>query len=123
VTAAHDLLAALGPAADFADAPCVGHWGLFDPRGDRESTADLAERHEAAVRVCGTCPIPVFARCAALTRTLPKAGRHGVWAGRSFDSADNLPQRARPPPRCTRANPPNLNVRPRHHTNEGASPC
>jgi len=32
----------------------------------------------------------------------------GVWAGRSFDSTGTLPQRARPPPRCTRATPPNL---------------
>jgi len=81
----HDLLAALGPATDFTGAACVGRWGLFDPRGDRESTDDLAERHEAAVHVCGTCPLPVFARCAALSRTLPKAGRHGGWAGRSYD--------------------------------------
>ncbi len=85
MNAAHDLLAALGPAADFADAPCVGRWGLFDPRGDRESTADLAERHEAAVHVCGTCPLPTFARCAATARALPKAHRRGVWAGRCYD--------------------------------------
>ncbi len=117
------LLAELGPAADFADAPCVGRWRWFDPPGEREPAASVRERHEAAVHLCGTCPLDTFARCAALTRTLPKAGRHGVRAGRSFDSAANLPQRARPPPRCTRATPPNLTVRPRHHTNEGASPC
>ncbi len=79
------LLAELGHAHDFTGAACVGRWGLFDPRGDRESTDDLAERHEAAAHLCGTCPLPTFARCAALSRTLPKAGRHGVWAGRSYD--------------------------------------
>jgi hypothetical protein len=84
-----DLLAELGPATDFADAPCVGRWAWFDPPGEHEAAASVQSRHEAAVRVCGTCPIPVVARCAALARSLPKAGRHGVWAGRSFDSARN----------------------------------
>jgi len=80
-----DLLAELGPATDFAGAPCVGRWAWFDPRGDRESTDDLAERHEAAVHVCGTCPLPTFARCAATAHSLPKAHRRGVWAGTSYD--------------------------------------
>ena len=84
-TTVRDLLAALGPATDFADAPCVGRWRWFDPPGEHEPAASVRERHEAAVHVCGTCPLPVFARCAALSRTLPKAGRHGVWAGRSYD--------------------------------------
>lgn len=81
----HDLLAALGTATDFAGAACVGRWGLFDPRGDHESTDDLAERHEAASHVCTTCPLPTFARCAATARALPKAHRRGVWAGTSYD--------------------------------------
>jgi len=80
-----DLLAELGPATDFADAPCVGRWRWFDPPGEREPAASVQSRHEAAIHVCGRCPLPTFARCAALSRTLPKAGRHGVWAGRSYD--------------------------------------
>jgi len=123
VTAVRDLLASSADAHDFTDAACVGRWSWFDALNDHEPAASVRERHEAAMHVCDRCPLGTFARCAALTRTLPKAGRHGVWAGRSFDSADNLPQRALPPPRCTRATPPNLTVRPRHHTNEGASPC
>ncbi len=82
-----ELLAAIGPAADFADAPCVGRWGWFDPPGDHEPAASVRSRHEAAMHVCGRCPLGTFARCAALTRTLSKAARHGVWAGRSFDTA------------------------------------
>jgi len=81
-----DLLADLGPAADFTGAACLGRWGLFDPRGDRESTDDLAERHEGAAHVCATCPLPTFARCAATVRALPKSGRRGVWAGHSYDT-------------------------------------
>ncbi len=79
------LLAELGPATDFTGAACVGRWGLFDPRGGRESTDDLAERHEAAAHLCGTCPLPVFARCAATARALPKARRRGMWAKHSYD--------------------------------------
>jgi len=86
------LLAELGHAHDFTGAACAGRWGLFDPRGDRESTDDLAERHEAAAQMCGTCPLPVFARCAATARALPKAHRRGVWAGTSYD----LPVKGRP---------------------------
>jgi len=29
-----DLLAALGTATAFADAPCVGRWRWFDPPGE-----------------------------------------------------------------------------------------
>jgi hypothetical protein len=85
MNAAHDLLAALGPAADFADAPCVGRWSWFDPPGDHEPAASVQSRHEAAVHVCGTCPSPTVARCAATARRLPKAHRRGVWAGRCYD--------------------------------------
>jgi len=81
----HDLLAELGPATDFTGAACVGRWRWFDPRGDRESTDDLAERHEAAVHLCGTCPLDTFARCAALARSIPKPHRSGVWAGQVLD--------------------------------------
>jgi len=80
-----DLLAELGPATDFADAACIGRWRWFDPPGDHEPAASVRSRHEAAVHLCGTCPLQTFARCAALSRTLPKAGRRGVWAGQSFD--------------------------------------
>jgi len=80
-----DLLAELGAAADFAGAACVGRWGLFDPRGDRESNDDLAERHEAASHVCATCPLPTMARCTATARALPKPHRRCVWAGTSYD--------------------------------------
>lgn len=87
MTTAHELLAELGPATDFADAPCVGRWRWFDPPGEHEPAASVQSRHEAAMNVCGSCPLGTFARCAALTRTLSKAARHGVWAGRSFDTA------------------------------------
>ncbi len=88
----HDLLAELGPATDFADAPCVGRWRWFDPPGDHEPAPSVRERHEAAIHVCGRCPLPTFARCAATARTLPKAHRRGVWAGTSYD----LPVKGRP---------------------------
>ncbi len=83
---APELLAALGPAPDFADAPCVGRWALFDPPADHEPAASVSYRHEAAGRVCATCPLPTFARCAATVRALPKSGRRGVWAGHSYDT-------------------------------------
>ena len=68
------LLAELGHAHDFTDAPCVGRWRWFDPPGEREPAASVQSRHEAAAHLCGTCPLPTFARCAALSRTLPKPG-------------------------------------------------
>jgi len=80
-----DLLGDLAPAADFADAQCVGRWRWFDPPAELEPTASVRERHEAAVRVCGTCPLPTFAHCAATARALPNAHRRGVWAGRCYD--------------------------------------
>jgi len=79
------LLAELGHAHDFTGAACVSRWEWFDPPGDHEPAASVQSRHEAAAHLCGTCPLTTFARCAALSRTLPKAGRHGVWAGRSYD--------------------------------------
>jgi len=85
MTTVGDLLAELGPAPDFAHAPCIGRWALFDPPNEHEPAASVQSRHEAAVRVCGTCPLPTMARCAATARSLPKAGRRGVWAGRSYD--------------------------------------
>ena len=84
--AVRDLLAELGPATDFADAPCIGRWRWVDPPGDHEPAASVQSRHEAAMNVCGSCPLPTFARCAATARALPKAQRRGVWAGRSFDT-------------------------------------
>ncbi len=81
----HDLLAKLSPVTDFADAACIGRWRWFDPPNDHEPAASVASRHEAAVHVCGTCPLPTFAHCAATARGLPKAHRRGVWAGRSYD--------------------------------------
>ncbi len=86
MTATDDLLAAIGPAADFAAAPCVGRWSWFDPPGDHEPAASVQSRHEAAVHLCATCPLPTLARCAATVRALPKTGRHGVWAAHSFDT-------------------------------------
>jgi len=80
-----DLLAALGPATDFADAACIGRWRWFDPPGDHEPAASVHSRHEAAAHLCGTCPLPTFAHCAATARGLPKAHRRGVWAGRCYD--------------------------------------
>ena len=86
MTATPERLADLtSPAADFADAPCVGRWAWFDPPGDHESAASVQSRHEAAIHVCGTCPLPTMARCVALARALPKPHRRGVWAGTSYD--------------------------------------
>ena len=101
MNAAHDLLADLARATNFADAPCVGRWAWFDPPNDHEPAASVQSRHEAAVHVCGTCPLPTFARCSATARALPKAHRRGVWAGRCYD----LPL-SRPAP--TRAAPPGV---------------
>ena len=85
MTTVGDLLAELGPAPGFAHAPCIGRWALFDPPNEHEPAASVQSRHEAAVRVCAACPLPTFAHCAATARGLPKAHRHGVWAGRSYD--------------------------------------
>jgi len=82
---APDLFAELGPATDFAGAPCVGHWRWFDPPNDHEPAASVQSRHEAAIHVCGTCPLPTMAHCAATVRALPKPHRRGVWAGTSYD--------------------------------------
>ncbi len=84
-TTVRDLLAELGHAHDFTDAPCVGRWEWFDPPADHEPKASVRERHEAAVHLCGTCPLDTFARCAALTRSIPKPHRSGVWAGQVLD--------------------------------------
>jgi len=144
VTAVHELLASSADAHDFTDAPCIGRWRWFDPPGEQEAAASVQGRQEAAVRVCGTCPIPVFARCAALARTLPKTGRHGVWAGTSYDATTHhrAPRTACAAPGCpflTREEycPAHRHADPsapqttrtdagsttHQHTHEGASPC
>ena len=64
---------------------CSPSWEWFDPPNDHEPAASVRSRQEAAVHLCGTCPLPTLARCAATARTLPKAHRRGVWAGQSFD--------------------------------------
>jgi len=92
MTGVRDLLAELGTSHDFTGAPCVGRWRWFDPPGEREPAASVQSRHEAAVHVCGTCPLPTFARCAATARRLPNAHRRGVWAGRCYDQ----PARGKP---------------------------
>jgi len=121
VTAVRDLLADLGHAHDFAGAPCIGRWAWFDGPGTHEAADQVAERHEAARRLCGTCPLPTFARCAATARALPKAQRRGGWAGRSYDTTSN-PQQPRPPPRDPNHSPPNRTVRPTSLPRR-ASPC
>lgn len=86
MTAAPERLANLtSQATDFAHAPCIGHWRWFDPPNDHEPAASVQSRHEAAVHLCGTCPLDTFARCAALTRSIPKPHRSGVWAGQVLD--------------------------------------
>ncbi len=82
---AHDLLAELGHAHDFADAPCVGRWAWFDGPGTHEAADQVAERHEAAVHLCESCPLEHVTACAALLRTIPKPHRSGVWAGQVLD--------------------------------------
>jgi len=66
VNAAHDLLAALAPATDFADAPCVGRWALFDPPNDHENPP---RRSTPATRPLCTCAAP--ARCPPSPTALP----------------------------------------------------
>jgi len=82
---AADLLADLGHAHDFADAPCIGRWAWFDGPGTHEAADQVAERHEAARHLCASCPLEHFAACAALLRTIPKPHRRGVWAGQVLD--------------------------------------
>ena len=79
MTAMHARLTELRTSHDFAGAPCIGRWSLFDPASTYEPPADVAERHEAARHLCG--PLEHFAACAALARTIPKPHRTGVWAG------------------------------------------
>jgi len=76
-----DLAHAHAHAHDFAGAPCIGRWAWFDPPGDHEAAASVRERHEAARRLCGSCPHENVVACAALLRTIPKPHRSGVWAG------------------------------------------
>lgn len=67
----------------FLAAHCLGST-LHDGRADGESTANLLERHTAAIEVCAGCPCATS--CAALHRTLPRSARaFGVWAGKSAD--------------------------------------
>ena len=81
----HDRLTELRTSHDFIGAPCIGRWRWTDPPGEHKAAASVQFRHEAAALVCGTCPLPTFAHCAATARGLPKAHRRGVWAGRSYD--------------------------------------
>ena len=62
MTAMHDRLADLGTAHDFAGAPCVGRWALFDPASTYEPPADVAERHEAARHLCAHLPARTLRR-------------------------------------------------------------
>ncbi len=85
MTAVHDLLADLGHAHDFAGAPCIGRWAWSDGPGTHEAADQVAERHEAARRLCGTCSCEQVAACAALLRSIPMRHRAGVWAGQVLD--------------------------------------
>lgn len=64
---APELLAALGPAPDFADAPCVGRWALFDPPADHEPAASVSYRQ----RPLGACAAP--ARCPPSPAARPRS--------------------------------------------------
>lgn len=59
-------------------AACVGYHHLFDDRHDGEQEPQRAARHQAAVRLCVSCPV--------LTACRDVAAEHaqyieGVWAG------------------------------------------
>ncbi len=85
MTGVRDVLASSADAHDFTDAPCIGRWAWFDGPGTHEAADQVAERHEAARRLCGSCPIEHVASCAALLRTIPKPHRSGVWAGQVLE--------------------------------------
>lgn len=50
-------------------AACIGHEALFDPAHRNEPLAEVAVRHEAAARLCRTCP--ALADCAAWSASQP----------------------------------------------------
>jgi len=60
-----DLFAALGPATDFAGAPCVGRWAWFDPPNDHEPAAAV----QSPTKPPSTSAAP--ARCPPWPAALP----------------------------------------------------
>ena len=70
------------PATRFIDsAACAGRWQLFDPGAEGEPFDTVRYRHQAAQRVCGTCP--VLSECRSWIDSLPQEERPlGVIAGR-----------------------------------------
>lgn len=64
-------------------AACVGHWNLFDTRGDREPDDLFALRLEYANAICMACPI--LERCHATAQNARPRDRSGTWAGIHYD--------------------------------------
>ena len=61
---------------------CIGRGHLFDDRLHKEPAEARAARHDAARRICTTCP--VRAACADVAAALDPKYRTGVWAGRTY---------------------------------------
>lgn len=90
------LADALGYESDLNGARCTGLWPNFDDsvgvgesRGNNEPPRERTARIEAAIAVCGTCP--VVAACERSWRREVERGLiepTGVWAGRYRSIAD-----------------------------------
>lgn len=77
------LLAALKGIPRLPGAACAegGRWFAFDPPHHDETAADVAYRHQVALRICQSCP--VLADCKSWVDSLPRSRRpRGVIAGR-----------------------------------------
>ena len=60
-------------------AACIGRGYLWDDTIHRETAEARNARHDAARRICSTCPVQ--STCRTIARQLPTEHRQGVWAG------------------------------------------
>ena len=60
-------------------AACIGRGYLWDDTIHRETAEARNARHDAARRICSTCPVQ--SKCRTSARPLPAEHRQGVWAG------------------------------------------
>lgn len=79
------------------DGLCVGHWDLFDPKGDQETREDYEARSEVARAICRRCP--VLRRCRRHVEDTPRARVMGTWAGVTWEICH--PNQTRPKERTT----------------------
>lgn len=67
-------------AHDFADAPCIGQWFLFE-------ATDTPSHVEARWHCTNTCPLATFTACQELVKAEqrnPNGHPTGTWAGRLY---------------------------------------